>query len=71
MTETNDGLVITPGTSIEKVVKSFEESFGAVRSQKTPCDPSVQLPDTSAKLDKKDSTAFRSIVGLCLYVSRE
>ena len=71
MTELDDGLIITPGTSVEKVVKLYEKSHGAVRSQKTPRDSSIQLPGNSAKLDKKDSTAFQSIVGLCLYVSRE
>ena len=61
MTETEDGLVIAPGTSVEKVVKLFEKSFGSVRAQKTPRDQSINLPDNSAKLDKKDTTSFRSI----------
>ena len=40
-----DGLLLVPGTSTEKVVKSFEKLFGAARSQKTPCDSGVQQPD--------------------------
>ena len=36
-----------------------------------PCDPSLQLVDNSQKLDEKDSSNFRSVVGLCLYVARE
>ena len=71
MTETNDGLVITPGTNVEKLVRLFEKAFGSARAQKTPCDPSIQLPDNSSKLDKKDATSFRSSVGLCLYIARE
>ena len=34
MTEVNDGLVITPGTRIEKLVRLFEKAFGSVRAQK-------------------------------------
>ena len=66
-----NGLIIISGTSVEKVVKVFEKSFGAVRSQKIPCDASIQLPDNSAKLGQKDATPFRSIVGFCLYLTRE
>ena len=63
MTETDDGLVIAPGTSVEKGVKLFEKFFGSVRAQKTPCDQSINLRDNSTKLDKKDTNSFRSIVG--------
>ena len=37
ITEVPDGLVLTPGRSIEKVVKVFEKAFGMVRQQKFPC----------------------------------
>ena len=56
-------------TSVEKIVKAFESAFG--RKQKVPCDSSIQLLDESEKLNSKDSSSYRSIIGLCLYVSRE
>ena len=45
--------------------------LGQYELRKTPCDPSIQLPDNSPKLDKKDTTSFRSMVGLCVYIARE
>ena len=33
ITETEDGLLLTPRTSVEKVVKAFEEKFGVARMQ--------------------------------------
>eukprot|EP00435_Cladocopium_sp_Y103_P023306 s62_g5.t1 len=71
ITEVRDGLVLTPGTSVAKVVKVFEESFGLARQQKIPCSSELQPVDSSQKLDEKDASAFRSVVGLCLYVGRE
>eukprot|EP00435_Cladocopium_sp_Y103_P067384 s792_g30.t1 len=71
ITEVSDGLVLTPGTSVAKVVKVFEEAFGLARQQKIPCSSELQLVDSSQKLDEKDASAFRSVVGLCLYVGRE
>eukprot|EP00435_Cladocopium_sp_Y103_P024696 s2951_g6.t1 len=71
ITEVEDGLILSPGTTVERVVKMFEQHFGTVRQQKIPCDSSIQLPDNSAKLGQQDATAYRSIVGLCLYISRE
>ena len=35
-----------------------------------PCDPSLQPVDTQ-KLDQKDASNFRSVIGSCLYVGRE
>lgn len=63
--------MLTPGTSVEKVVRLFEDAFGTARKQKGPCDASIQLQDDSEKLSAKDATAYRSVVGLCLYISRE
>ena len=63
--------MLTPGTSVEKVVRLFEDAFGTARIQKGPCDASIQLQDDSEKLSAKDATAYRSVVGLCLYISRE
>ena len=71
ITDMDDWLLLTPGTSVEKVVKLFETSFGVARKQKIPADASIQLQDESEKLNARDATAYRSVVGLCLYVSRE
>ena len=71
ITEVPEGLVLSPGTSVAKVVQSFEQHFGTARAQKIPCDSSLQLVDNSQKLDDKDASNFRSVVGLCLYVGRE
>ena len=45
--------------------------FGTAQKQTIPCDNSIQLPDNSQQLSPKDASAFRSIVGLCLYAGRE
>ena len=71
MTEVPEGLVLSPGTSVAKVVESFEQHFGTARAQKIPCDSSLQLVDNAQKLDENDASNFRSVVGLCLYVGRE
>jgi hypothetical protein len=62
---------MTPGTSVEKVVRAFEERFGVARSQKIPCSSEIQLEDNSPLLSPRDASAFRSVVGLCLYIGRE
>ena len=69
--EVEDGLILAPGTTVDKVVSSFEKTFGQARQQKVPCDASIQLPDNSQRLSEKDSKAYRSIVGLCLYAGRD
>ena len=51
--------------------KPVESSFGHARVQKVPSDAGIQLADNSPRLSEKDSSAFRSIIGLCLYVGRE
>ena len=71
ITDMGDWLMLTLGTSVEKVVKLFEDAFGTARKQKVPCDASIQLQDDSEKLSAKDASAYRSVVGLCLYISRE
>ena len=63
--------MLTLGTSVEKIVKLFEDAFGTARKQKVPCDASIQLQDDSEKLSAKDASAYRSVVGLCLHISRE
>ena len=42
----SDGLMVVPGTTIERVVACFEKHFGPVRSQKIPCDAAIQNADT-------------------------
>ena len=71
VTDMGDWLMLTPGISISKVVKVFEESFGVARVQKIPCSAEIQMEDVSQKLNPRDATAYRSIVGLCLYLGRE
>jgi hypothetical protein len=43
----SDGLLIVPGTAVEKVVAYFERFFGPARAQKIPCDSSIQNEDES------------------------
>ena len=45
--------------------------FGVARVQRVPCSTDIQLADNSPQLNARDGKAFRSIVGLCLYVRRE
>ena len=59
------------GIAVNRVVTAFETSFGVARKQKVPCDSSSQLPGESEKLNSKDASACRSVVGLSLCVSRE
>ena len=63
ITEVPEDLILTPGTSIEKVVKVFGEAFGSARQQKVLCSSDLQLVDDSPKLDEKDASAFRSVIG--------
>ena len=71
ITDMGDSLMLTPGISVSRVVKIFEESFGVARAQKIPCGADIQMEDASQILGSRDATAYRSIVGLCLYISRE
>ena len=65
-------MILAPGTTVVKVVGAFESAaIGQARPQKLPNDSSLQLPDHSQKLSAKDAGAYRSIVGLCLYIGRE
>ena len=67
----SDGLVIVPGTTVSKVVESFEKLFGVARLQKIPCDAAVQQDDSSKLLSPQDAKNYRSIIGLLLYLSRD
>ena len=53
ITDMGDWLMLTPGTSVEKVVRLFEHAFGTARKLKVPCDASIQLQDDSEKLSAK------------------
>jgi hypothetical protein len=68
---TEKGLALTPGTSAEKVVKSHEDYFGKIRAQMVPCDQSMQTEDLTDVLSPKDAFAYRSVVGVCLYLARD
>ena len=65
------GLMIVPGTTVEKVVSCFEKSFGSSRGQKVPCDAGIQNEDHSQALNASDGRAYRSVIGLLLYVARK
>ena len=36
-----DGLMVVPGTTVEKVLSAFEQFFGHAKLQKTPCDDGI------------------------------
>ena len=69
--KTEKGLALIPGTNAEKVVRSYEEHFGKIRAQMVPCDQSMQTEDLTDALSPKDSFAYRSVVGVCLYLARD
>ena len=52
MIEVEDGLILMPGTTVEKVVQAFEKSFGHARDQKVPSDAGIQLADNSSRLNE-------------------
>eukprot|EP00435_Cladocopium_sp_Y103_P026361 s4949_g6.t1 len=66
-----EGLMVVPGTQVTKVMENFESHFGKVREQLIPCDSSIQLEDVSNELSLADAAAFRSVVGMVLYLSRD
>ena len=67
----SDGLLIVPRTTTGKIVAYFEKFFGVARNQKIPCDSSIQNDDKSQLLNDGDSKAYRSVIGLFLYVARD
>ena len=56
-----DGIMVAPGTAVEKVLSCFENLFGQVRLQKTPCKTGIQQGDLSQQLGPGDSSSYRSI----------
>ena len=69
--KTEKGLAFFPGTNAEKVVKTYEEHFGKIRAQMVPCDQSMQTEDLTDELSVRESFAYRSVVGVCLYLARD
>jgi hypothetical protein len=69
--KTEKGLALIPGTNADKVVKTYEQHFGRVRAQTVPCDQSMQTEDLTDELSARDSFAYRSVVGVCLYLARD
>ena len=49
----------------------YEKAFGVAKVQKIPCDAGIQNEDSSPGLTAKDSSAYRSVVGLLLYLARD
>ena len=68
--KTGKGLALIPGTNAEKVVRSYKEHFGKIRAQMVPYDQSMQTEDLTDELSARDSFAYRSVVGVCLYLAR-
>eukprot|EP00435_Cladocopium_sp_Y103_P011058 s2028_g2.t2 len=66
-----DGLMVVPGTTTDKVVACFEKHFGQAKIQKVPCDSTIQNEDSSPCLSPSDSSSYRSVIGLLLYLSRD
>ena len=58
------------GTQRNRVAVQHAWNFGQVRGQTVPCDASIQVEDVS-ELSAEDASWFRSIVGMCLYLSRD
>ena len=69
--KTEKGLALIPGTHAEKVIKTYEEHFGRVRTQTVPSDQAVLAEDLTEELSARDSFAYRSVVGVCLYLARD
>jgi hypothetical protein len=73
----SDGLMIVPGTAIERVVACFENAcfenvfFWPARAQKSPCDSSIKNAGTSQPLTTADGRAHRGVTGLLLFLARE
>eukprot|EP00435_Cladocopium_sp_Y103_P055313 s907_g18.t1 len=67
----SDGLMLVPGTTVEKITPCFEQHFGPARAQKIPCDSAIQNEDKSQLLNAVDCKAYRSVIGLLFYVSRD
>ncbi len=54
-----DGILITPGGTMQTCWGVFGGHFGMVR-----CDGSIQVEDVSLDLKMEESTTYRSLVGM-------
>lgn len=69
-----DGILVTPSTRhIKAVVAKFQKynDGRSVRLAKTPCHPALFQKDESDSLDDAKASAFRSLIGLALYISHD
>ena len=66
-----DGIMVVPGTTVEKVLKHYEQFFGTARMQKTPCDSGIQQQDLTQELGQVEASRYRSIIGLLVYICPE
>ena len=57
---TERALSLIPGTSAERIVKSYEEQFGKVRAQVIPCDHAMLSEDLTDALSPKDAFGYRN-----------
>ena len=64
------GIVVKPDNYIQKMLEAFEERFGMVRFQQVPADGGIQVQDGSQELHGADSTTYRSVTGIALYLQR-
>ena len=57
---TQQGLIISPGNYVPKMLEIFEENYGKVKSSKVPIDPNMLVEDQSDELSAYDSGIYRS-----------
>ena len=56
---------------IQKMLEAFEERFDMVRIQQVPADGGIQVQDGSQELNGPDSTTYRSVTGMALYLAQK
>eukprot|EP00435_Cladocopium_sp_Y103_P023671 s291_g5.t1 len=68
-----DGIMVVPGTTVEKVLVCFEKFFGSVRCKRLLVMRESNMKTLHLNLGQviADSRAYRSIIGLLLYLSRD
>lgn len=53
------------------MLEAFEERFDMVRIQQVPADDGIQVQDGSQELNGPDSTTYRSVTGMALYLAQK
>ena len=71
ITDFENGLLLVPGTGVQKLVDVFEKHCGLAGKQLAPFNSSIQLEDVTKVLDTQNGTNCRSIMETCLYLSRQ